>query len=161
MSLCISVTRTAEPLDRKQTIDPLDQCDCVVVWNCRASTGSPPSNLTGALTGHCVARRRRTCKEWNRTGEGNVWSQLAFHTVSPKTSEASPLSARSMFTGVKLQGLHLIPLDMPRNDLNFLNIQGVLCIRNWFLGVFMYSPLGSRPKLVFKKTCWQVVKTPL
>jgi hypothetical protein len=33
---------------------------------------APPSNLPGALTGHCVARGRRTCKEWNRTGEGNV-----------------------------------------------------------------------------------------
>jgi hypothetical protein len=26
--------------------------------------------MTGALTVHCVARRRRTCKKWNGTGEG-------------------------------------------------------------------------------------------
>jgi hypothetical protein len=29
-----------------------------------------PSNLTEALTSHCVARRRRTCMEQNGTGEG-------------------------------------------------------------------------------------------
>ncbi len=89
VSLCIPRTRTADPLDRKQIVDPLDQWDCVVDWNCRASTGLPPSNLTKALTGHCVARRSRTCKERNGTGEGNVWSQLAFHIVGTKPSEAS------------------------------------------------------------------------
>jgi hypothetical protein len=30
--------RTANPLDGKQTVDPLDQWDCVLEWNCRAST---------------------------------------------------------------------------------------------------------------------------
>ncbi len=27
----------ADPLDRKQTVDPPDQWDCVLEWNCRAS----------------------------------------------------------------------------------------------------------------------------
>ncbi len=43
-----------------------------------------PSNLTGALTGHCVTRKRRTWKEWNGTGGRHVWSQLAFHIISVK-----------------------------------------------------------------------------
>ncbi len=89
VSLCIPRTRTADPLDRKQIVNPLDQWDCVVDWNCRASTGLAPSNLTKALTRHCIARRSRTCKERNGTGEGNVWSQLAFHIVGTKPSEVS------------------------------------------------------------------------
>ncbi len=47
------------------------------------------SNLTMALTGHCIARRRMTCKEGNGTREGNVWSQLAFHIIGTKPTEAS------------------------------------------------------------------------
>jgi hypothetical protein len=38
--------------------------------SCRASTGHPPSNLTGGFNSHYVARRRRNCKERNGTGEG-------------------------------------------------------------------------------------------
>ncbi len=38
MSLCIPGMQTADPLDKKKTIDPLDQWDCVLEWNCRAST---------------------------------------------------------------------------------------------------------------------------
>ncbi len=41
----------------------------------------PPSNLTGALTGHCVARRRRTCKEWNGT-RNSVCDQSWLFTLS-------------------------------------------------------------------------------
>ncbi len=67
---------------------PLVQWDCVGV-KLQGLHGAPPSNLTGALTGHCVLRRRRTSKEWNGTGEDNVWSQLAFHIVGAKPSEAS------------------------------------------------------------------------
>ncbi len=52
--------------------------------------GPPPtSNLTGALTGHCVVRRRRNCKERNGTGGRHVRSQLAFHIIDVKLSEAS------------------------------------------------------------------------
>jgi hypothetical protein len=40
VSLCIPGTWIADPLDRKQTADPLDQWDCVVEWNCRASRHS-------------------------------------------------------------------------------------------------------------------------
>jgi hypothetical protein len=72
---------TADPLDKKHMVDTLDYWACVLEWNRSESTGRHPSNLTGALAGNCVARRRRTCKEWNGTGEGNVWSQLAFHIV--------------------------------------------------------------------------------
>ncbi len=57
------------PPRRKQTVDPLDQWDCVVVWNCWASTGFPPSNLTRARIRDCVRRRRRSRKEWNWTGK--------------------------------------------------------------------------------------------
>jgi hypothetical protein len=63
--------------------------DCVVERNCRSSTGLPPSNLTGALTGYYFVRRRRTCKEWNGTREVNVGSQLAFHDVGMKPGEVS------------------------------------------------------------------------
>ncbi len=93
VSLCNPRTWTADPLDGKHTVDPLGQWDHVVERNCRASTGLPPSNFTEALTGHCVVRRRWTCKEWNGTGEGNVWSQLAFHIVGTKPSEASHCGA--------------------------------------------------------------------
>ncbi len=33
---CIPGTQIADPLDGKQTVDPLDQWDCVLEWNCRA-----------------------------------------------------------------------------------------------------------------------------
>ncbi len=35
---CILGMRTAAPRGGKQTVDPLDQWDCVLEWNCRAST---------------------------------------------------------------------------------------------------------------------------
>jgi hypothetical protein len=35
---CIPETRTADILDGNQTVDPLDQWDCVLEWNCRACT---------------------------------------------------------------------------------------------------------------------------
>jgi hypothetical protein len=44
---CIPRMQTADPLGWKQTIDPLDQWDCVVVWECRSSTGLPPSKGSG------------------------------------------------------------------------------------------------------------------
>jgi hypothetical protein len=48
---CIPWMQTADPLDGKQRVDPLDQLDCVVVWECRSSTGllpsPPPSNGSG------------------------------------------------------------------------------------------------------------------
>jgi hypothetical protein len=50
---------------------------------------TPPQQLYRALTGHNVVRRRRTCKEKKGTGEGNVSSQLAFHIIGRKPSEAS------------------------------------------------------------------------
>jgi hypothetical protein len=97
---CIPGTLTADPLDGKLTIDPLDQWDCVFEWYCRASTRSPPSSrsLTGDLTGHCVARKRRSCKEWNGTKESNSWSQLAFHIVGTKPIEASHCCAEPRAT---------------------------------------------------------------
>ncbi len=91
MSLCIPGTRTTDPLDRKQTVDPLDQWVCFGVklqGLHRAYPPPPPSNLTGALTGHSVVRRRRTCKEWNGTREGILCViKLALHIVGAKPSE--------------------------------------------------------------------------
>ncbi len=58
------------PLGGKQMVDPLDQWGCVQEWSCRTSTGLAPATWPGDLTGHYVARRRRTCKERNGTGEG-------------------------------------------------------------------------------------------
>jgi hypothetical protein len=88
-------TRITDPLDGKLAVDPLDQWDCVLERNCRASTGLTPSNLTGALTGHCLARRR-TCEECNGTGEG-MWCVIksALHIVGAKPSKAPTEGRRS------------------------------------------------------------------
>jgi hypothetical protein len=94
VSLCIPRTQTADPLDRKQTIDPLDQWDCVLEWNCRASTGLHPSKLTGALTGHCVGRRRRTCKEWNEIREGMWYQSWLFTSSSQSLVQLSIVGAK-------------------------------------------------------------------
>jgi hypothetical protein len=79
----------------KQTVDPLHHWDCVLEWSCRASTAlpPPPSNLTGALTVHCVARRRRTCKEQNRTGEGMWYVIHRLFTSSSRSLVKHPLKA--------------------------------------------------------------------
>jgi hypothetical protein len=79
-------------------VGPLDQWDCVLEWSCRVSSGLPPtpSNLTRALNSQCVARRRRTCKEWNGTREG-MWCviMMAFHIVNLKASEEPTEGQRS------------------------------------------------------------------
>ncbi len=66
----------------------------------RAAPPLPPSNLTGPLTGHCVTRRIRTCKERNGTGEG-MWFVImsAFHITGTKHGEALTEGQRSrLFT---------------------------------------------------------------
>ncbi len=94
----------------------------VLEWSCRASTGLPPppqkKNLTGALTGHYVVRRRRTCKERSGSGEGMCdhagfsyrrleasWSThwramkpLAFHIVSTEPSAAPTEGQQSQWS---------------------------------------------------------------
>ncbi len=91
MSLCIPGMLTADLLDEKQMVKTLDQWDCVVEWNCRASKGlpSPPQRLDWGSNRSLCCKEEEDLQgvEWNP--EGNVWSQLAFHIVGKKPSEAS------------------------------------------------------------------------
>ncbi len=41
---CIPGTQTVAPLGGTQTVDSLDQSDCVLVWECRSSTNSQKKN---------------------------------------------------------------------------------------------------------------------
>ncbi len=95
--------RTVTPLGGKQTVVPLDQWDCLLEWSCGASTGLPPSNLTGALTGHCVAKRRRIYKEQNGTGEKHVVCEhvsLSHHRAKPSEAPTEGRRSHWLFTSL-------------------------------------------------------------
>ncbi len=67
MSLCIPGMQTAGPLDRKQMFDPLDQWDCVLEWNCRASTRLPQQHNWGSNWSLCCEEDEDLQGvEWNR-----------------------------------------------------------------------------------------------
>ncbi len=53
-----------------------------------------PSKFTRALTVHCVARRRRTCKEWNRIREGMCDHSWLFTSSSQSLVQLSIVGVR-------------------------------------------------------------------
>jgi hypothetical protein len=65
------------PPGRKQTVDPLDQWDCVLEWGCSASSVFPPSTLTAGFNGSlcCEEEEYLQGAEWNwgRNGKGGWW----------------------------------------------------------------------------------------
>ncbi len=87
---CIPGTRTpAPPPPRREANSwPTGLVRLCIGVKLKGLHRTPPSNWTGALTGHYIARRR-TCKERIWTGEG-MWCaiMLAFHIVSTKPGEA-------------------------------------------------------------------------
>jgi hypothetical protein len=101
---CSETELTEKQVPLREWVHLWDTCKGLTHWNSETvywseivepPQGPPPPSLTGALTGHCVARRRRTCKLWNGTGEGNVRSQMAFHFVGMKPGEASHFQRRA------------------------------------------------------------------